>query len=149
MELHLPYKLLFLACAASLLAGYLLPTFGQFIVPPYSGVGAIVLIVGGLALGLWAKRTIVAHDSTLNPYGQPTHLVTSGPFRFSRNPMYLSYVVIVLGCAVYTGVLAAFVAPTLYFLYLQYKVVLQEEQKLSDIFPTEYSAYSRTVRRWL
>ena len=63
--------------------------------------------------------------------------------------MYLSYVVIVLGCAVYTGVLAAFVPPMLYFLYLQYKVVLQEEQKLSDIFRTEYSAYSRTVRRWL
>jgi len=148
MNFHLPYKLLLLTGAASLLTGYFF-TYGQFLYAPYSGASALIVVLGGVALGMWAKRTILKHETTFNPYGHPTHLVTTGPFRFSRNPMYVSYVLVALGFALYTGVIAALIFPVLYFLYLHLRIIPLEERKLRERFTSEYVAYTQSTRRWV
>ncbi len=148
MELHLPYKLLLVSIASSLLLGYLFHSTAIFSYPYNFFVGTIS-VVFGLFLGLWAKRIIQHHKTTLNPYGEPSALVVRGPFRWSRNPMYVSYVLIALGAAIFSGSLISFIPPVLYFLYLNYKIIPQEEERLLKNFSNLYTEYCQKVRRWI
>ena len=147
MELHLPYKLLLLSVASSLVAGYLFP-LPEFIQYPYGLAASFLTVIVGISLGLWVKRTILLHRTTLNPDGQPTSLITTGLFRLSRNPMYVSYLIVAFGFALYSAPVAL-LGPVAYFLYLNYKIIPREEQKLRQTFPVDYTAYAEKVRRWV
>lgn len=89
------------------------------------------------------------HKTTLNPFGSPTTLITSGPFTASRNPMYLSYMLVALAAAIFSETIAGFWGPLLYFLYLNVKTIPLEEKNLRLSFSTVYEAYCKKVRRWI
>ena len=74
---------------------------------PWVGVAVAVL---GVALGIWAVLVMRRHSTTVNPHGEPSALVTAGPFRFSRNPIYLGDALIMVGWALWLGALLPFVA---------------------------------------
>ncbi|NGQ92829.1 isoprenylcysteine carboxylmethyltransferase family protein [Rhodobacter sp. HX-7-19] len=76
-------------------------------------------------------------------------LVTDGPFRFTRNPMYLGLVLLSLGVAVATGAILMFVAPILVFAIANWVHVPFEEAKMRRQFGPAFDAYARNVRRWL
>ncbi|HEY4848586.1 MAG TPA: isoprenylcysteine carboxylmethyltransferase family protein [Methylocella sp.] len=109
----------------------------------------ILVILGGIALALLAVRQMVRAKTAVDVRKPTTEIVTSGVFQFSRNPIYLSMVVLCLG--------AAFLLDSLWFLalcaplaiVLQRGVIEPEEAYLEQKFGAKYLRYKAKVRRWL
>lgn len=107
------------------------------------------LIAAGIGLFLWSKKLFQKHKTTLNPRGRPISLITVGPYRISRNPIYLGFLLITIGTAlVFTNVLA-FVGPLVFFFFINSLVIPFEEDMLTKIFGTSYQDYRSRTRRWL
>ena len=111
-------------------------------------IGGVLMAVA-LALGLWAVLTFSRTGTTTDPHGDVTAFVTLGPFRFSRNPMYLTNVVFQIGAALLldNGWILLLVPVT--WLLLDRVVIAGEEHYLSSKYGQTYDAYRRRVRRWL
>jgi protein-S-isoprenylcysteine O-methyltransferase Ste14 len=107
------------------------------------------LFIAPWFFALWAMVTFRRHKTEIDPLGKVTTIVTAGPFRFTRNPMYLSLMVF------YIGGILAFRLPwsgillLLVFLSLRYGVIAREERYLQAVFGETYTEYCRHVRRWL
>lgn len=112
----------------------------------YVGIGPIVagLVVTITAAGLFRKL-----GTPLKPFEESTTVVTTGMFRFTRNPMYLGMILLLIGIAIMTGTLATFLPIPLFFAILHFRFVLNEERFMEDLFGEEYLAYKRRVRRWI
>lgn len=117
--------------------------------PVYSGLLFAALLIVGSFLTLRASNLFAIENTEILPTS-PTNrvLVTRGPFGFTRNPMYLGMVMILLGVAVYLGTLPMFLAAAAHFLVLSCFFVPFEEEKMGRLFGEEYAAYKRAVRRW-
>lgn len=108
----------------------------------------IVLGVGSVLM-LWAVLTIWQHHTTVNPYKGVSNLVTTGPFVFSRNPIYLADVIVYFAVMVLMGtVWPVFFAP-LVWVVMRYGVIAHEEAHLTAKFGEVYLAYCQRVRRWI
>ncbi len=110
------------------------------------GVTAIVL---GFGLILWVGALFRRRGTTVRPTERATSLVTSGPFRFSRNPMYLGMTFVLLGVALGVGSLPMLIAPVGFFGIMSVFRIPEEEQRLRKIFGDTYEDYTRRVRRWI
>ena len=147
LELPPPiWTLLFLILTAgtSYLAGW--PTFPQ--VHNFSvGIG---LIAVSFIPPLWALILFRSEGTQVSPTSETNKkLVTSGPFRFTRNPMYLGLVVLSLGVAVAAGSILMFVGPLLVFATANWIHIPFEEAKMRRQFGPAFDDYARNVRRWL
>jgi len=76
-------------------------------------------------------------------------LVTSGPYRFTRNPMYLGLVIVTLGIAVWVGAWPMFIAPIAIFATINWVHIPFEEAKMHRQFGATYDGYVGRVRRWV
>jgi len=112
----------------------------------WSGVVLIALAVALFGLCL---RELRRHQTTINPHRAASNLVETGPFRFSRNPIYVSLTVLQVG----VGLLASSTWVLLMLLWvlplMQRLVIAREEEHLRWRFGSEYVDYSARVRRWL
>jgi protein-S-isoprenylcysteine O-methyltransferase Ste14 len=111
---------------------------------------AVLLGLSGFASSYWAMRTFSAAGTEIMP-SSPSNkmLVTGGPFRFSRNPMYSGLVTATLGVALYFGTLPFFAVPVLLFLLVNFVFVPFEEEKMQRQFGNRFAEYRARVRRWL
>ncbi len=110
----------------------------------------IALVVGGVALSFTAAGFFRRAGTTLNPTATAHGaLVTTGPFRFSRNPMYLSLVIITLGIAVWVGAWPMLLAPIAIFATTNWVHIPFEEANMRREFGAAFEAYAGQVRRWL
>jgi len=137
---------------AALLA---LPVMGHYVLPitvllpaPYTYLG-IPVMVAGLLVATAATQAFRTAGTSVQLHGKTSHLVTDGPFRMSRNPMYLGMLMWLVGLAMLLGSLTSFAFPALLFLLLNYIIVPMEERNLRQLHPQEYAEYQRRVRRWL
>jgi uncharacterized protein YbjT (DUF2867 family)/protein-S-isoprenylcysteine O-methyltransferase Ste14 len=108
-----------------------------------------VLLLTPLALAVSAVRTFRRHHTALNPRGQVTSIVASGPFRYTRNPMYLSLLVQYVGGTLTFRLPWAVILFVPVFLALHFGVILPEETHLAAAFGEPYGLYRKRVRRWL
>jgi len=110
---------------------------------------AIACAAGWAGLMAWGVSSFRRARTSLIPVRPATALITDGPFRFTRNPLYLSLVLLYLGITFWLGVLWPIVLlPALIFL-VQQVVILREEAYLESRFGEAYRAYQARVRRWL
>ena len=112
---------------------------------------AILLSVGGVVL---AGSGIVAFRrarTTINPHkpGEANALVCSGPYRFTRNPMYMGMLLVLLAWAAFLASPAALLGPVAFVLYINRFQIDPEERALQWLFGGRYTAYKAKVRRWL
>jgi protein-S-isoprenylcysteine O-methyltransferase Ste14 len=111
---------------------------------------AVALIVLGLALFVTPAVLFRREDTELNPTSTANRkLVTSGPFRLTRNPMYLGLVIVTLGIAFWVGAWPMFLAPIATFATANWVHVPFEEAKMRNQFGEAFDAYVRKVRRWV
>ena len=136
-----------LAIALSSLAGYFFATpFPQG--RAYRSVGVLILVIV-IAIDLWSILTLRAARTTVSPTRKSTKLVTSGPFRLSRNPIYVGNVLLLLALALIFANAWFILFALLTALCIQKFAVEREEQHLLAVFGAEYETYCRRVRRWL
>jgi protein-S-isoprenylcysteine O-methyltransferase Ste14 len=111
--------------------------------------GGVVLLAAGAMLATWCLAIFRRQNTTTIPFGTSTRLVTWGPYRFSRNPMYVSLSLIYLGEA---GVLIhgwPLLTWSAVIAYLNWIVVPYEERRLREAFGSDYEHYRAQVRRWI
>jgi protein-S-isoprenylcysteine O-methyltransferase Ste14 len=107
------------------------------------------MVAVGLLLFVWTLVTFQRHHTTVNPYQGASSLATDGPFRFTRNPIYLGDWCIYAGAMSLLGTLWPIVfAPPVYLL-IRYGVIRHEEAHLEARFGDEYLRFRARVRRWL
>ena len=107
------------------------------------------LVGGGMALAAWFGRTMRAADTTFRTDKPVSRVVQDGPFRYSRNPGYLSLTMLYAGIAVRRNALWAVVLLPLVVYVIQREVIEREERYLERTFGEEYLAYKGRVRRWV
>lgn len=111
-------------------------------------VGGIIILFG-LYLLVAANGLFVRSGTEIVPFREVSTLVTTGVYRLSRNPMYLGMTMVLLGSAITVGAASALLIPIVFIVIIEFRFVRQEEQILHQLFPEEFSAYCRRVRRWL
>ncbi len=111
-------------------------------------VGGII-IVAGLLLLVVANGLFVRAGIDVIPFRNVSSLVTGSVYRFTRNPMYLGMVAVLLGCALTVGAASALLVPVAFAVIVDARFIRAEEQMLRGLFPDEYRAYCERVRRWL
>ena len=109
----------------------------------------LALIAGGVALGGWTLRWMRRTNQHPDPRKPTPSLIFEGPFRFSRNPIYVGMALLEAGIGVALGNLwlLLLLAPTLWV--LAHYVIEREEAYLARKFGEPYEGYRRSVRRWL
>jgi protein-S-isoprenylcysteine O-methyltransferase Ste14 len=107
------------------------------------------LVGGGVALAAWFLRTMHGADTTRRTDKPVSSLVQDGPFRYSRNPGYLSLAIIYAGVAILRNALWAILLLPLVLYVIQRELIEREERYLERTFGEEYLAYKRRVRRWV
>src|SRR5438094_494295 len=90
-----------------------------------------------------------APEAPILLFQEASAVIPSGPYRFTRNPIYLSMASLLLGAAVFAGSLSPFVVVPAFILIIEKLFISTEEAMLAQRFPAEYAAYSARVRRWL
>jgi protein-S-isoprenylcysteine O-methyltransferase Ste14 len=128
-------------------------TFPPDIIPqPYNLIG-ILFIPVGMLLMIWANYALL-HIGKIGlrnrePMQRPSSLVLAGPYRFSRNPLYLGGLLALLGLIiVWSSIVTAFLAILVYIIF-RYVFIKKEEIILEEEFGDEYRDFKKRVRRWL
>jgi protein-S-isoprenylcysteine O-methyltransferase Ste14 len=107
------------------------------------------LLVAGTALAAWGRRTFAAAGTTIKPFERTVQLVESGPFRFTRNPMYVGLVTMIVGAALTMGTPGPWLAALALALLLHFRFIRNEERALTASLGEPYEQYRRRVRRWI
>ena len=113
-----------------------------------AGAGALGLGAAGL-LALWSIVVMTRQRTTVEPGRVPSKLVTSGPFRVSRNPIYLAFVMICASIGAIVDSAWLLLAALLLLVLLDRLIIVREEEVIAGVFGDEYAAYRSRVRRWL
>ena len=113
----------------------------------------LVIVFGGMgcAIGAASVLQFLLAKTTVNPFQleAASQLVTSGIYRLSRNPMYLSLVFILLAWMLYLGSLSALFGVGLFIWYVTKFQIKPEEEGLKHLFGDAFTAYCQRTRRWL
>ena len=127
-------------------------TFPADIIPvPFNLIG-IPLIPIGFLLVAWANYTLL-HIGKIGlrarePMQTPSTLVVVGPYRYTRNPIYLSCILMLLGLVLVWSSLVVFLGMIIVYIIFRYKFIGKEEVILEEAFGDEYLAFKKRVRRW-
>lgn len=112
-------------------------------------VSGKILIVFAGALMVWAQVVFRRHDTTTDHSKPTTSLITSGPFRFSRNPVYVALILIFIGLALAYHNAWALIMVVPFAIAVHRLTILPEEEYLEREFGQDYARYRGSVRRWL
>jgi protein-S-isoprenylcysteine O-methyltransferase Ste14 len=115
---------------------------------PWRWLG-LVPFIGGLAFGIAAARLFAKHKTTIKPGDISTHLLTAGPYRISRNPIYVGMVLVLFGVAMMLGSVTPWLLVPAFIWLIHRNVIPVEEAMMAASFGEEYREYCAYVRRWL
>jgi protein-S-isoprenylcysteine O-methyltransferase Ste14 len=150
LELKIPPPILALLIAAAMW-GASLATPAAPLPPNIRLVATIALALAGVAISTTGVAAFRRAKTTLNPLkpGTSSSLVTSGIYRYTRNPMYLGLATALLAWATFLSSAWSVLGPLVFILYMTRFQILPEERALSGIFGAAYAEYQAKVRRWL
>jgi protein-S-isoprenylcysteine O-methyltransferase Ste14 len=111
-------------------------------------VAAIVFVIG-FVLMIWSWMFFERTKTAIKPTDTPTTFLTAGPYRFSRNPMYLGMLLMLLAAAYATRGVLAFLAPVAFFVTMNGVFIPHEESVMEKTFGEEFRRYRSHVRRWI
>jgi protein-S-isoprenylcysteine O-methyltransferase Ste14 len=143
-----PPPLIFLAGLAvgfgldALLPGVDLPALVQW------GLG-VLLVLAGLGLLLWFNTLFSRTGTAVEPWKPTTAIVTTGPYRMTRNPAYLGMALTYIGIAAMSSAVWVLLPLPMVLAVIDRGVIAREERYLERKFGEEYLGYKRSVRRWI
>jgi len=120
-----------------------------FAVPAILRYIGLALTFAGFLLGMGAFVEFRKGRTTLDPHGSSRQVVTSGIYRFTRNPIYLGFLLMVIGLPLNSGLYWGIILAPFYVLMMNRLVIRHEEAYLERKFGKTYMDYTSRVRRWL
>lgn len=131
----------------SVVLGLVVPVLGP--APWPVRVLGVPVALAGLAFNLGGAGLFGRLGTNIKTFNDPGQLVTSGPFRFTRNPMYLGFTLILSGVGLLVGTLTAWLGALAFFVAADTWYIPFEERRMRALFGTDYDDYQRRVPRWL
>ena len=109
------------------------------------------MIISGLIIILSAIILFKKYKTTITPLkpSKATKLIVNGVYKFSRNPMYLGLLLVLLGISIILNLFGGFFLIPLFILYLNLFQIIPEENAMVDLFKDEFLEYKKNVRRWI
>jgi len=150
MTFRIPPLIQYLLCASLVWAiSQFLPSFTVNHVF-LKAAGGLLLLCGITLLGS-AVLAFIKHKTSVNPVNldQTQYLVTNGFYRYSRNPMYLGFLLLLVGQVACLTILTALIAPVIFYAVMTTLQIKPEEKALTLKFGEAYIAYCQKTRRWL
>ena len=114
-----------------------------------SSLLGLILILSSISLVFVSFRFMRKMKTTFIPDGTPEVLISSGPFKFSRNPIYLGMLTILVGLAFLMSSLSAIIIAIVFGTIINFTWIAHEEKKLHELFSEDWENYSSKVRRWI
>ena len=142
-----PPVLLLIAVVLMVALHYVLPV-ARWLAWPWRALGALPIAMA-LLVGFWGAVQFRRHDTTIIPFEQSTALIAKGPYRYSRNPLYISMTLILVGLWILLGSLSPVVVVPLFVWWISSRFIANEERHLEAQFGRTYLEYKTKVRRWL
>ena len=143
----LPPTFLLLSVVAMVGLHFLLP-WRQIMQFPWTLFGTAPFLAG-VVLNLLADRALKKHGTTVKPFEESSSLVTGGVYGISRHPMYLGFVLVMLGIAVFMGSATPYAVVILLGILMEMIFVRVEERMMAEKFGEAWSEYTARVRRWV
>ncbi len=131
------------------LAGLILGRLIPIPLPHWLQVLGMVMVGAGILLMALAARTMTRAQTTFMPGQVPAHLVTDGPFRYSRNPIYLGDLLILSGFLLAIEAVPGLIMVPFFAWTLADRFIREEELRIEAEFGDAYRAYKEKVRRWI
>lgn len=107
------------------------------------------LCLAAISIGAWTIHHFRRRRTSLEPFSTPAELLTSGPFRFSRNPLYVALALTLIAIGVFLDSAWVLASVLVLVFALNHFIIPAEEARLREIFGGQYTAYSDRVRRWI
>lgn len=149
---HLPWPpILYVSAIALAILAHLAWALPWFM-PPLSDILFAVgwlLVVAVVFIDVSAMRSLAKARTTIMPNRGADHLVTTGPFSFSRNPIYLANTLLMIGVGLIAGIAWFIVFAVIAAFATQKLAIEREERHLEQRFGKRYRDYARKVRRWI
>ena len=111
-------------------------------------IGTAIAVIG-VIIGALAFAEFLRAKTHIDPRKPATALVTGGPYRFSRNPIYVATTLLYIGAALSFRIISALVLLPLALILLEFGVIRREERYLEQKFGDRYREYRSSVRRWI
>ncbi len=143
----LPPTYLLVAIILVLLLHFTFPV-ATFVQDPLNLIGLFPLLIG-VALNIIADRDFKRYQTTVKPYEESATLLTEGVYRYSRHPMYLGFVLILLGISLLLGSISPYVVVLMFAILMDIVFIRVEEEMLSETFQKEWRQYKSKVRKWI
>lgn len=112
-------------------------------------IGGYMLIVLGVGLSYWGSIYFARLRTNIDTFREPGMLVTDGPFRFSRNPMYLGMVIALTGVAIALGAVSPFLVLLTFIIIADRWYIAFEERWMQEKFGDAYTQYRKRTWRWV
>ena len=136
------------AALVAMLAAHMLIPIARIISFPRNLFGAVPFLLGATIV-LQAFRLFDRNKTTAEPFNVPVTLVTSGPFRITRNPMYVGILLMLSGIACLFGTVGPWIVVPVLGVVFDVIFVRQEEERMETMFGDAYKRYKAQVRRWI
>ena len=143
----LPPFLFLICCTAMILCSLLFPQWA-YLPKPWNNLGFIFLF-SGLAMVRNIQGLFKQQQTEINTFKQPQKLVTTGLFRYSRNPIYLGFSLALFGVAIVLGNIIALDGFLAFIIAANLWYIPFEEAEMEKQFGEAYITYKKKVRRWL
>ena len=142
----LPPTYLYFAIALVIVLHIMVPG-PQIVSSPWRYVGILPLLLGS-AFNVLADQAFKRHETTVKPFEESTFLVTNSVFRISRNPMYLGFVLLLIGIAVLLGSVTPWIIVAGFPFLMKNRFIRAEETMLDAQFGDTWLAYKQRTKRW-
>lgn len=115
---------------------------------PYNYLGILPFLLGFI-MTTQTARLIKKRDTQISPYGTPRKLLIEGWFKFSRNPIYLGFILSLIGIWFWLGSWSPMMGVLLFMTIIHFKFIPMEERNMKAVFGKDYLQYKSKVRKWI
>lgn len=145
--ISIPPSYFFFCIIVSLSMFFVVPKMNLIYFPYNLILGAPLLLMGLYCIS--SPHFTLKRKNTPENYQKSTCVVKEDLYRYSRNPMYLGFVIFLIGFSLFVGNILSLVCPIFFFIIMNWMFIPYEEEKMRNELGSKYLKYEKTVRRWL